>query len=101
MADIVMTDERSALIEAVARAMAEAHGYSWDGANLSREYANKEHWRKSAQAAIASVIAHATSDEAVARAWAARETYIGARMNPHDGEAMKAAILAALNERQS
>jgi len=53
-----------------------------------------------AQAAIAAVIAHVTSPDAIARACAARETYIGARMNPHDGESMKAAITAALTGGQ-
>jgi hypothetical protein len=96
-----MSDERSALIEAVARAMAEAHGYSWDGANLSREYANKEHWRKSAQAAIASVIAHATSDEAVELALEMHHDLTHPDTGWTRQDAMKAAILAALNERQS
>jgi hypothetical protein len=36
----------------IAKAMAEAHGFDWDGQNKSREYANQDHWLKAADAAI-------------------------------------------------
>lgn len=85
--------ERSALIEAVAqedRDAAQALLWTLGAKNVDGVALDFARHR---QAAIASVIAHATSDEAVDRALTA--------WNVSDSEEMKAAILAALNERQS
>jgi hypothetical protein len=95
-----MTDKRSALIEAVAQEDRDAASqfiaivFELGSRDQTMIEALWEAFARHRQAAIASVIAHATSDEAVERARRAwNET-------PYH-RAMKAAILAAINERQS